>query len=81
MRACSFWISSATNLQSAKPITVRGVVSANFGKVTNIVTQPVPENGGWRLSFNLAPEKAPVVELRAQLWPNDDPLSEVWVYR
>jgi glucans biosynthesis protein len=68
-------------LQSAKPDTVHGVVSANFGKVTNIVTQPVPENGGWRLSFNLAPEKAPVVELRAQLMANDDPLSEVWVYR
>jgi glucans biosynthesis protein len=68
-------------LQGAKADTVRGVVSANFGKVTNIVTQPVPENGGWRLSFNLAPEKAPVVELRAQLMANDDPLSEVWVYR
>jgi periplasmic glucans biosynthesis protein len=68
-------------LQGVKPDTVRGVVTSNFGKVTNIVTQPVPENGGWRLSFNLAPDKASVVELRAQLMQNDDPLSEVWVYR
>jgi glucans biosynthesis protein len=68
-------------LQGAKPDAVRGVVSANFGKVTNIVTQPAPEDGGWRLSFNLDPQKAPVVELRAQLMQDDDPLSEVWVYR
>jgi periplasmic glucans biosynthesis protein len=68
-------------LKGIKPEAVRGVVSANFGKVTNVVTQPNPESGGWRLSFNLAPEKKPVVELRAQLMQNDDPLSEVWVYR
>ena len=60
---------------------MHGVVSANFGKVTNIVTQAAPEIGGWRLSFNLTPDKAPVVELRAQLMQNDEPLSEVWVYR
>jgi glucans biosynthesis protein len=69
------------NLKDIKRETVRGVVTANFGKITNVVTQPNPESGGWRLSFNLAPEKAPVVELRAQLLQNDNPLSEVWVYR
>ena len=64
-----------------KPETVRPVVSSNFGRVTNVVARPNPENGGWRLSFNLTPEKKPVVELRAQLMQYDDPLSEVWVYR
>ena len=68
-------------LKGIKADAVRSIVSANFGKVTNIVTQPNPEQGGWRVSFNLAPEKAPVVELRAQLMLNEDPLSEVWVYR
>jgi glucans biosynthesis protein len=68
-------------LKGVKPETVRGMVSANFGKVTNVVTLPNPQGGGWRLSFNLEPEKKPVVELRAQLMQNDDPLSEVWVYR
>ena len=68
-------------LQGVKAEAVRGVVSANFGKVSNIVTQPVPENGGWRLSFNLTPDKASVVELRAQLMQNDQPLSEAWLYR
>jgi glucans biosynthesis protein len=68
-------------LKGLKADAVRGIVSANFGKVTNVVTQSNPENGGWRLSFNLAPEKSSVVELRAQLMQNDDALSEVWVYR
>jgi periplasmic glucans biosynthesis protein len=68
-------------LKGVKADTVRGTVSANFGKVTNVVTQPNPENGGWRLSFNLVPEKASVIELRAQLMQNDVPLSEVWVCR
>ena len=68
-------------LKGVKPETVRGMVSANFGKITNVVTQLNPQGGGWRLSFNLEPEKKPVVELRAQLMQNDDPLSEVWVYR
>jgi glucans biosynthesis protein len=68
-------------LKSIKPEAVRGVVSANFGKVTNVVTQPNPEDGRWRMSFNLAPEKMRVVELRAQLMQDNEPLSEVWVYR
>ncbi len=68
-------------LKGVKPETVRGIVSTNFGKITNVVTQPNPESGGWRLSFNLAPEKQKVVELRAQLMQNDEPLSEIWTYR
>jgi glucans biosynthesis protein len=68
-------------LKGVKPETVRGIVSANFGKIANVVTQPNPQSGGWRLSFNLAPEKQKVVELRAQLMQNDEPLSEIWTYR
>ena len=68
-------------LKELKPEAVRGEVSANFGKIRNVVTQPNPQTGGWRLSFNLDPEKAPVVELRAGLFQKDQPLSETWVYR
>jgi glucans biosynthesis protein len=68
-------------LKGIKPDTVRPIVSSNFGKVTNVVAHSNPENGGLRLSFHLSPEKKPVVELRAQLMQNDEPLSEVWVYR
>ena len=60
---------------------IRGVVSAGTGKLDNIVAQPNPEAGGWRLSFELAPEKNNLVELRAQLKRDQEPLSEVWVYR
>lgn len=69
------------NLKDIKPEAVRGAVTANFGKVTNVVTQPNPQSGGWRLSFNLEPDGKPVIELRAQLMQSDEPLSEVWVYR
>jgi glucans biosynthesis protein len=68
-------------LKGVKPDAVRGVVSANFGKISNVVTQLNAHSGGWRMSFNLDAEKKPVIELRAQLMQNDDPLSEVWVYR
>jgi glucans biosynthesis protein len=68
-------------LKGLKPETVRAVVTANVGKVSNVVAQPNSESGGWRISFNLTPEKASVVELRGQLMQNDEPLSEVWVYR
>ena len=60
---------------------MRGDVSADKGKVTNVVSQPNAEIGGWRLSFQLAPAKAPAVELRAQLMAGERPLSEVWTYR
>ncbi|MEA2836407.1 MAG: periplasmic glucans biosynthesis protein [Bradyrhizobium sp.] len=67
-------------LKSADPRSIRGVVSADKGKVQNIVTQPNPLTGGWRLSFELSREKGPV-ELRASLMQDAEALSEVWVYR
>jgi periplasmic glucans biosynthesis protein len=67
--------------QATPPESVRGVVTTSKGKINNIVTQPNPETGGWRLSFELATEKEKLLELRAQLLRADDPLSEVWLYR
>lgn len=63
------------------PDKVRGAVWASKGKIDHVVTQPNPVTGGWRLSFELAPQKEPLVELRAQLMRDDQPLSEVWLYR
>lgn len=54
---------------------------SNVGQLRNLVAQPNPETGGWRMSFELVPEDNPSVELRAQLILDDKPLSEVWVYR
>ena len=67
-------------LKSVDPKILRGVVTAEKAKVQNIVTQPNPASGGWRLSFELLKEKNPV-EIRASLMQENEPISEVWVYR
>ena len=55
-------------------------MTAGKAKIQNIVTQPNPAAGGWRLSFELVKEKAPV-EIRASLMQDTEVVSEVWVYR
>jgi glucans biosynthesis protein len=67
--------------EATPPDRVRGAVWADKGKIDHVVTQPNPATGGWRLSFELAPNKEPVIELRAQLMRDDQPLSESWLYR
>ncbi|MGE0723794.1 MAG: glucan biosynthesis protein [Alphaproteobacteria bacterium] len=60
---------------------LRAQVSADQGKLQNVVAQPNPETGGWRISFELVPGGAKVVELRGQLMGAEEPVSEVWLYR
>lgn len=67
-------------LKGLDPGTVKGVVSAEKTEVTNVVAQPNPETGGWRLSFQCAAKDAPV-ELRAELFASDKLISESWIYR
>ncbi len=67
-------------LKSVDPKILRGVVTAEKAKIQNIVTQPNPATGGWRLSFELLKEKTPV-ELRASLMQDNEAISEIWVYR
>ena len=68
-------------LKSVDPGKVRGVVSAEKAKVQNVVTQPNSAIGGWRLSFDLAVNERVPIEIRASLMQDNDPISEVWVYR
>ena len=68
------------NLKGIDPAGVKGVVTAEKSEVKNIVTQPNPYTGGWRLSFQCQVKGEPI-ELRAFLTEGDKPLSEVWVYR
>ncbi|MBP1298751.1 glucans biosynthesis protein [Bradyrhizobium elkanii] len=68
------------NLKGIDPNSVKGVVTAEKSEITNVVTQPNPNTGGWRLSFQCAVRKDPI-ELRAHLAQDDKPLSEIWVYR
>ena len=70
------------NLKTAgPPENIRGLVNASPGTIQHVVSQPNPETGGWRLSFELAPGRESASELRAQLVLGEAMLSEVWLYR
>ncbi|MDP9095839.1 MAG: glucan biosynthesis protein G [Pseudomonadota bacterium] len=62
----------------AKP---RVDLSADKGKVENVVAIAAPELGGWRISFELLPGGADTIELRLVLMNGDVRLSETWLYR
>jgi periplasmic glucans biosynthesis protein len=68
-------------LKSADPKNIRGAVSAEKTEIKNIVTQPNPATGGWRLSFELSVKEKVPVEIRASLMQGEEALSEVWIYR
>jgi periplasmic glucans biosynthesis protein len=68
------------NLAKIDAAAVRGEVGVDRGQIRNVVTQPNPVTGGWRMAFELVPESE-TVEMRARLLQGDTPLSEVWVYR
>ena len=59
----------------------RPEVQASAGELRNLVVYRL-DNGRWRLSFELWPDAAPVVELRARLLDaTGAPLSETWLSR
>lgn len=68
-------------LKGVDPKTIKGVVTAEKADISNIVTQPNPVTGGWRLSFQCSVKGQASIELRAFLAQNDAPVSEVWIYR
>ncbi len=68
-------------LKDLKDTMVGGKIETDNGEVRNIVTQPNPVTGGWRLSFEFDAKKTSAAELRAQLLRGEEPLSEVWLYR
>jgi len=57
------------------------VASADHGKIANAVVQPNPVTSGLRASFEIDPDGAKSVELRAQVMNDAMPVSEVWLYR
>lgn len=68
-------------LKGVDPKTIKGVVTAEKAEISNIVTQPNPITGGWRLSFQCAVKGQTAIELRAFLAQGEAPVSEVWIYR
>lgn len=57
------------------------MVDASQGSIINQVIQPNPETGGQRVSFELEPGDAQVIELRVQLIQDKERISEVWTSR
>jgi glucans biosynthesis protein len=56
-------------------------VQASAGKVDHIVVLRNPDTGGWRLTFQLDPDDAELIELRAVMDFADGRACETWVYR
>ncbi len=56
-------------------------LSQSAGKSANIVVQRNPEISGVRVSFELNPDGADLVELRLGLKSGDQLISESWLYR
>lgn len=60
---------------------VERLIRASAGEVDGGILQRNPETGGARLAFRFIPGDADLIEFRAQLRLNGEPLSEVWLYR
>ena len=56
-------------------------VTADKGEIRHLVLDRNPITGGFRITFQLATKKEPVIELRGQLMQDNKPISEVWMYR
>jgi glucans biosynthesis protein len=51
------------------------------GRIVNAVAEALPEVGGWRVSLELDPDGAALVDLHAKLTAEGKLLSENWIYR
>jgi len=60
---------------------IKLVATASAGRIVSPVLRPNPVSGGHRVTFDLDPGNAPLVELRIQLTDGNRPVSETWLYR
>jgi glucans biosynthesis protein len=65
----------------APPSDIEVNVSSSAGKILSPRGSVVSDTGAYRVSFELAPERNDVVELRLQLMSKNQPWSETWLYR
>ncbi len=56
-------------------------IGAGAGRIENVVVAPVAELSGWRISFDLVPGDARLVEMHCFLADDQERLSENWIYR
>ncbi len=66
-------------LQATQPLQAQ--ISAHDGSVSNVTVQRLPENGHWRVSFQVTPAKGNQnVDLRCYLTLYGEALTETWTY-
>lgn len=65
----------------AGPEAITAHISSPHAETSPGVLQRNPETGGMRLAFHFDPGDRALVELRAQLRHQTEPVSEVWLYR
>jgi glucans biosynthesis protein len=68
------------SVRDAKDLPVADV-SGSAGQISNVVVQRNLEISGVRVTFELTPGNAELVELRCVLKAGDQPISETWLYR
>ena len=56
-------------------------VKSSAGEISNVVARTNPVDGNLRVSFELDPGDAALVELRLTLMRASGPASETWLYR
>lgn len=66
------------SLQASLPI--KASVSTNDGKIDNVAALKLPENSGWRITFDIDLSDVDVADMRANLILRGQSISEVWNY-
>lgn len=56
-------------------------VTASVGVVSDVWVEPNPASAGWRVTFNLDPQKQELIELRVTLAFSDQRPVDTWLYR
>jgi glucans biosynthesis protein len=56
-------------------------VQSSVGVITNVVVSRQPKNNGYRLAFEMDPQDADLIELRAELKFTGPREVETWLYR
>ncbi len=64
-----------------KTSEIQVLASATAGKIIAPVLKPNPGTGGHRVTFDLDPKGAQLIEIRLQLTDGTKPVSETWLWR
>ena len=69
------------SLKGVVPEATRVDFSNSAGSLGTVYSIPNSETGGWRISFNMDPGGAKLVEMHCYLVQGTTPLTETWIYR